>query len=150
MNSSLWQPDVTVAAVCEHNGQFLLVKERAKSSGKIVFNQPAGHLENGESIIQAVVRETREETCRHFTPEAVLGFYRVVSDEGKTYLRVAFVGSISEPDNRLKLDSDIISTHWLNHTQLQKHTQLRSPLVLACVEDYLSGIRYPLEILREL
>jgi len=146
----MWAPDVTVAAICEHNDRFLLVKERAKSSQKIVFNQPAGHIEQDETIIEAVIRETREETCRHFMPESLVGLYRLPAVNGKTYLRYTFCGSISEIDESLTLDSDIISTHWLTIDEIRAHPALRSPLVLKCLDDYLSGARYSLDILREL
>lgn len=146
----MWAPDVTVAAICEQNGRFLLVKERAKSSQKIVFNQPAGHIEEGETIIDAVIRETNEETCRHFQPEALVGLYRLPVAHGKTYLRYTFCGSISDIDKNLTLDSDIISTHWLTIDEIRAHEALRSPLVLKCLDDYLSGSRYSLEVLREL
>ena len=150
MNTHPWTPDVTVAAICEINGQFLLVEELSKSSNEIVFNQPAGHLEKGESIIEAVIRETREETCRHFTPDAIIGLYRLELDSGKTYIRYTFSGSISDTDDSLTLDPDILKTHWLNIDQIRSHSSLRSPLVLNCIDDYLSGVRYPLEILKEL
>jgi len=146
----MWAPDVTVAAICEQDGRFLLVKERAKSSNKIVYNQPAGHIEEGESIIEAVMRETREETCRHFTPQSLIGLYRLPIENGKTYIRYTFFGSISDIDTSLTLDPDIISTHWMTHDEICKHEALRSPLVLKCIDDYLSGEQYPLSILREL
>ena len=145
----MWQPDVTVAAVCERNGRFLLVEELAKSSKKIVFNQPAGHLEDGEDLISAVVRETLEETCRHFVPEALLGFYRVKSDEGKTYLRFAFCGEISDVDESTQLDPDIIDTHWLSYAQITSMSNLRSELVLKCIDDYRAGVRHPLSAIRD-
>lgn len=147
---TMWTPDVTVAAVCEHEGRFLLVEERAKSSGEIVFNQPAGHLEPGESLIDAVVRETLEETCRHFTPSSLIGLYRLEAANGKTYIRYTFSGTVSEVDPAYKLDPDIIRTHWMSVDQLRHHTQLRSQLVLGCVNDYLAGHHYPLDILKEL
>ncbi len=146
----MWSPDITVAAVCERDGQFLLVEEKAKSTQNIVFNQPAGHIEEGESVIEAVIRETLEETCRHFTPEAVIGFYRLLAPNGKTYFRYTLCGQVSEVDPNAKLDDDIIRTHWLSLEQIKSSQQLRSPLVLGCIEDYLKGQRYPLEILREL
>lgn len=146
----MWQPDITVAAICERNGRFLLVEERAKSNNKIVFNQPAGHLEQDESLVQAVVRETLEETCRHFTPQALVGFYRLTTPVGKTYIRAAFCGEVSSIDDSRLLDEDIIATHWLTHQQIEAHQSLRSELVLSCIRDYLAGIRYPLDILREL
>lgn len=146
----MWAPDVTVAAICEQNGRFLLVKERAKSSNKIVYNQPAGHIEEGESIIEAVIRETREETCRHFTPQSLVGLYRLPIDGGKTYIRYTFFGSISDIDESLDLDPDITSTHWMSIDEIRDHASLRSPLVLSCIDDYLAGKQYPLDILREL
>ena len=146
----MWQPDVTVAAVCEKHGQFLLVEERSKSSQKIVFNQPAGHIEEGESVLAAVVRETLEETCRHFVPESLIGFYRYQAENGKTYLRYTFCGSISDVDSSYALDPDIIRTHWLSLDAIRTSASLRSPLVINCINDYLSGQRYPLDILREI
>lgn len=146
----MWTPDITVAAICEQNGRFLLVKERAKSSNKIVFNQPAGHLEEGESIIDAVIRETREETCRHFQPQSLVGLYRLALENGKTYIRYTFFGSISDVDPSLELDQDIISTHWLTIDEIRNHNALRSPLVMTCLDDFLNGKQYPLDILREL
>ena len=146
----MWTPDVTVAAICEQNGRFLFVEERAKSSKKIVLNQPAGHIEDGESIMDAVIRETLEETCRHFTPEHLIGLYRLPAENGKTYIRSTFSGSVSEIDSNVRLDSDIIDTHWLSLEQIKNSSQLRSPLVMNCINDYLANKRYPLDILREL
>ncbi len=150
MNKNSWQPDVTVASVCEKNGRFLIVEERAKSTGEIVFNQPAGHLEDGESLIDAVIRETREETCRHFTPTQLIGLYRLRIDGNKTYIRYTFCGDISDKDDSLTLDPDILNTHWKSYEELQAEPALRSALVLTCVEDYLAGVRYPLDLIREL
>lgn len=150
MNTHTWHPDVTVAAICERDGQFLLVEETSKTSNQIVFNQPAGHLDKGETLIEAVIRETREETCRHFIPEAIIGLYRLELESGKTYVRYTFTGTISEIDESLELDPDIIDTHWFSLEQLRCHPALRSPLVLNCIDDYLSGNRYPLDLLKEL
>lgn len=146
----MWHPDVTVAAVCEQQGKFLLVEERAKSTKKIVFNQPAGHLEDGESILEAVIRETLEETCCHFTPTALIGLYRLRAENGKTYLRYTFTGTVSEVDPKHELDPDIIQTHWLSLNEIRASNSLRSELVLNCIDDYLAGKRYPLELLKEL
>lgn len=146
----MWYPDVTVAAVCEQQGRFLLVEERAKSTQKIVLNQPAGHLEDRESILDAVVRETLEETCCHFTPETLIGLYRLRADNGKTYLRYTFAGTISDVDNNVSLDPDIIRTHWLTLEAIRASTSLRSDLVLTCINDYLAGTRYPLELLKDI
>ncbi len=146
----MWTPDITVAAICEQHGRFLLVEERSKSSNKVVFNQPSGHLENGETIIAGVVRETLEETCRHFTPDALVGLYRLPAANGKTYIRYTFCGSISDEDPAAELDPDIIRTHWLTPDAIYASTALRSPLVSNCISDYLSGVRYPLDVLKEL
>ena len=146
----MWQPDVTVAAICQRDGHFLMVEERAKSNQQIVLNQPAGHIEDGETLIQAVVRETLEETCRHFQPTALIGLYRLKTPANKTYLRYAFCGEIGPVDSARQLDPDIITTHWMTLAELQASTALRSELVLACVNDYCAGVHYPLEVLREL
>lgn len=146
----MWTPDITVAAVCQKNGRFLLVEELSKSTQKIVYNQPAGHLEPDETILEAVIRETLEETCRHFTPQALVGLYRLAAENGKTYIRYTFYGSISDVDNNYDLDSDIIRTHWLTPDSIRANASLRSPIVLNCIDDFLSGVRYPLEILKEL
>ena len=150
MSVKTWQPDLTVAAICVKEDKYLIVEERSKSSGEMVLNQPAGHLENGETIIEAVIRETREETCRHFKPEALVGLYRLPVSKDKTYLRYSFIGSVSEFDESLTLDPDITTTHWLSYEEICASTRLRSPLVKVCIDDYLAGQRYPLEVLREL
>ena len=146
----MWQPDITVASICEKDGRFLIVEEQSKSINMIVFNQPAGHLEDGESIVQAVIRETLEETCRHFIHEHLVGIYRLRSCNGKTYIRVTFCGKISDVDPNATMDSDIIKTHWLSLAELEQSNMLRSDLVLSCINDYINGQRYPLSILCEL
>ncbi len=146
----MWTPDITVAAVCEKQGRFLLVEETSKSTQKIVFNQPAGHLEPGETIVEAVIRETLEETCCHFTPEALVGLYRLEAANGKTYIRYTFSGSVTEVDDNYHLDPDIIRTHWMTPDKIRSNSSLRSPIVSNCINDYLSGVRYPLDILKEL
>ena len=150
MTNPHWQPDVTVAAICERDGRFLLVEELAKSTQTIVFNQPAGHLEEGESIVDAVIRETLEETQRHFSPHSLIGLYRLKAQSGKTYIRYTFCGDVGDIDTKHELDSDIIRTHWLSLDEIRQSNKLRSPLVLACIEDYLAGQRYSLDMLREL
>lgn len=149
MTKQSWHPHVTVAAICERDGQFLLVEEQSKSTGQIVLNQPAGHLNEGETLIEAVIRETREETCRHFVPEAIVGLYRLLSDSGKTYLRYTFCGQVSDIDEMLKLDPDIITTHWFDLDYIASQNNLRSPLVINCINDYRAGARHPLSLLRE-
>ena len=140
--------DVTVAAIAEHGGRFLFVQERA--ARRIVLNQPAGHLEPGESLIEAVVRETREETGREFRPESVTGVYLWQGPAGRTVLRVAFAGRVGERDPAVALDRAIIRTLWLDRGQLERRCgEHRSPLVLLGVDDYLRGARYPLELLSQ-
>jgi 8-oxo-dGTP pyrophosphatase MutT (NUDIX family) len=140
----IWKPDVTVAAVIERNGRFLLVEERIR--GQLVLNQPAGHLEDGEALLDAVIRETLEETAWHFTPESLLGIYQWRSPRGHTTLRFAFTGSVHGYDADRPLDPPIVTTHWFAREQIaQRATRLRTPLVLRCIEDYLAGRRVPLD-----
>lgn len=148
--SEIWTPHLTVAAVVEQNGRFLLVEEN--SEGRVVLNQPAGHVEEGESLARAVIRETLEESGRHFLPKAIIGIYRWRSSlNGITYLRVAFCGSCGERDRDMALDSDIITTHWLDDKALNANAgRLRSPLVMRSIRDYLSGQRYPLDLVDEI
>jgi 8-oxo-dGTP pyrophosphatase MutT (NUDIX family) len=142
----VWKPDVTVAAVIERDGRFLLVEERIR--GQLVLNQPAGHLEDGEALIDAVVRETLEETAWQFTPEALLGIYQWRSPRGHTTLRFAFIGSVHGYDAARPLDAPIVTTHWLAREEIaQRSARLRTPLVLSCIEDYLAGRRLPLDAL---
>jgi 8-oxo-dGTP pyrophosphatase MutT (NUDIX family) len=143
----VWKPDVTVAAVIERDALFLLVEERIR--GRLVFNQPAGHLEDGESLLQAVVRETLEETAWVFAPQALLGTYLWRSPRGHTTLRFAFSGTVSDFDPNRTLDPPVIATHWLSHQELMaRAASLRSPLVARCIEDYQRGVRLPLAALR--
>jgi ADP-ribose pyrophosphatase YjhB (NUDIX family) len=146
----IWKPHVTVAAVIEKNQNFLMVEEQC--SGQLVFNQPAGHLENGEDLITAIKREVLEETTCQFEPSALLAIQLWRKDaKFPTFLRVCFTGTVSEPDPTLPLDHGIIATHWLNRDDLnhQKH-RLRSPLVLESVNQYLSGQRIALTLLKSL
>jgi 8-oxo-dGTP pyrophosphatase MutT (NUDIX family) len=148
--TDIWKPSVTVAAIIERDGQFLLVEE--ETSDGICFNQPAGHLDPDESLEQAVVRETLEETAHDFSPTALVGMYmsRYVSSRTSlevTYLRFAFTGKLGAVHDR-PLDQGILRTVWMPYAELiacqHKH---RSPLVLKCVEDYLKGQRAPLSLL---
>jgi 8-oxo-dGTP pyrophosphatase MutT (NUDIX family) len=139
--------DFTVAAIAEQDGRFLFVQERA--ARRVVLNQPAGHLEPGESLVEAVVRESREETGRNFEPEAVTGLYLWQGPGGRTILRVAFAGRIGERVAGAALDRAIIRTLWLDRGELAaRSAEHRSPLVQLCVEDYLRGTRHPLGLLR--
>lgn len=147
---SVWKPHVTVAAVLEQEGRFLLVEEEVE--GSVVYNQPAGHLEEGESLLEAAVRETLEETGYGFAPEALVGIYRWHKpDSDITYLRVAFSGRITGHDAQRPLDSGIIRPVWFDESDLARHQpQLRSPLVMRCIRDYQAGHRYPLELLSDI
>jgi 8-oxo-dGTP pyrophosphatase MutT (NUDIX family) len=142
----VWKPEVTVAAVIEREGRFLLVEERIR--GRLVLNQPAGHLEDGETLLDAVVRETLEETAWRFTPESLLGIYQWRSARGHTTLRFAFTGSVHGHDAARPLDPPIVTTHWLARAELAQRTpRLRTPLVLRCIDDWLAGRRLPLDAL---
>jgi 8-oxo-dGTP pyrophosphatase MutT (NUDIX family) len=139
--------DITVAAIIEHDGQFLLVEERV--GGNLVLNQPAGHLEQGESLLAAVAREALEETGHRFTPTSLVGCYLWRSEAaGTTYFRVAFCGRAEPPDGPVELDDGIVGVHWLSRSQIcSRSEELRSPMVLRCLDDYLAGRRYSLDSL---
>lgn len=150
-----WKPDVTVAAVVEREGRFLIVEERVRA--RLVLNQPAGHLEAGESLLEAVVRETVEETGWQLVPEAVVGVYQwsqtPASTDGRarSFLRVAFCGHVAHHDAARPLDKGIERAVWLTRQQLTAQVaRLRSPLVMRCIDDYLLGRRYPLALLAHL
>lgn len=147
---SRWRPSVTVAAVIERGGKFLFVEEVA--NGRRVLNQPAGHLDPGESLVQAVVRETLEETAHRITPTALLGIYRWRYDKDKeeaiTFLRFAFLGRVDGVEAGRKLDKEIIAAVWLTPAELAaRRAEHRSPLVQQCVDDCLAGRRFPLDVL---
>jgi len=143
----VWKPDVTVAAVVERDGRFLLIEEHVGK--RVVINQPAGHLEQNETLIDAVVRETLEETAWDFLPEAIAGIYLLQQPErNTTYLRVAFIGKATHHHSERRLDHGIRRTLWLSRDETaQRATLLRSPLVLQCMDDYLRGQRHPLSLL---
>ncbi|MDT8371189.1 MAG: NUDIX hydrolase [Gammaproteobacteria bacterium] len=117
--------------------------------GKITLNQPAGHLESGESLIEAVIRETQEETAWQFRPTALIGIYRWQHPvNGDTYMRFSFTGEAIQYNANQPLDDDIENAVWLSHKQVMtRQSEFRSPLVLDCINDYLSGQRYPLTLL---
>lgn len=146
----VWKPSVTVAAIIERDGRFLLVEE--ETSDGIRFNQPAGHLDPNESLIDAVVRETMEEAAHDFTPTALVGMYmtRYLSSRTRkevTYLRFAFCGEVGKAYDQ-PLDEGILRAIWMTRDELlacqEKH---RSPLVMQCIDDYLAGKRAPLSII---
>ena len=146
----IWKPNTTVAAIIEQDGRFLMVEENTTEGVRI--NQPAGHLDEGETILQGVTRETLEETAHDFTPTALLGIYlwqRPAKDF--TYLRFAFVGKIGAHHPELSLDDGIIRAVWMTIEELRASRAIhRSPQVLKCVEDYLAGQRFPLTVLSHL
>jgi 8-oxo-dGTP pyrophosphatase MutT (NUDIX family) len=143
-------PDITVAAVAHAAGRFLFVEERINQ--RLVINQPAGHVERGESLLAAVIREVREETAWRFEPQALLGVYlwRRPSARRAT-LRFAFTGEVSDHDATRRLDRGIVRTHWFSEAELREQEgRLRSPLVLRCVEDYRKGSLQSLEPVAQL
>lgn len=146
----IWKPNVTVAAVIERDGRFLLVEEQTDVG--LVLNQPAGHLDEGESLIHAVARETLEETAWHFAPTALLGIYRWVHQtKNITYLRFAFLGELTGHEPNRPLDDGIVRAIWLSRDEIrQEATRHRSPQVQRCIDDYLAGVRYPLSLLTDL
>jgi 8-oxo-dGTP pyrophosphatase MutT (NUDIX family) len=140
----MFRPEVTVAAICESNGRFLLVEERAQR--RRLFNQPAGHVERNETLIAAAVREAREESAWLFAPSALIGVYLWRSPTARRpFLRLAFAGTVSDHRPAQPLDHGIVTTHWLSIAELQRRrARLRSPLVLYCIADYLRGVRHDL------
>lgn len=147
MDSERWKPNVTVAAVIERDGRYLLVEE-ASPRGP-VLNNPAGHLDPGESLIEAVVREVLEETARAFSPSHLVGVYLNRSIHSDiTYLRFAFAGSVGEPEPDRALDEGILRALWLTADEIEaERARHRSPLLARCVADHRAGRRFPLELL---
>jgi len=143
----VWKPDVTVAAVIEQEGRFLLVEEHVNH--RLVINQPAGHLENNETFVEAAIREALEETAWTFVPEAISGIYLWPHPERNlSFLRIAFAGRVVEHQPDRRLDRGIRRALWLTRDEVvQRTAQLRSPMVLQCIDDYLAGHRYPLSLL---
>lgn len=144
-----WKPHVTVAAVIERDGRFLLIEEEA--DGGLRLNNPAGHLDCGESLPHACARETLEETAFAFTPSALVGIYLSRQQRGDgndiTYLRFAFCGELGLHDPDRALDTGIVRTIWMTADEIRTSTaRHRSPLVLQCMEDYLRGKRHPLDL----
>lgn len=150
MQLNYWAPHVTVAAIIHLDGKFLLVEEKDKTSNKRVINQPAGHLENNESLFEAVIRETLEETRWQFSPEYISGLYQWKHDNGETYLRVCFVGKVIQEHPELELDAGIERTIWLTKEEVFEHKHLRSPLVTQSIKDYLHGKKYPISLIQDI
>lgn len=146
----IWKPNTTVAAIIEQYGKFLLVEE--ETADGIRLNQPAGHLEDGESLLEAVAREAFEETAYHFEPQQLVGVYQWRRpDKEVTYLRFAFTGVATGPDKNRTLDDGIIRAVWMTPHEIRNcQAKHRSPQVLACIEHYLAGQRFPLSAITHL
>lgn len=144
----VWKPHVTVAAVIEKNKQFLLVEENTNNG--IEFNQPAGHLDPGEKLIDAIKREVNEETAWQFNPAYIIAIqlWRKTPDSS-SFLRVCFSGSVHSYNANQALDDDIITTHWLTYDEiLARKKALRSTLVLKSIDAFLAGEHYPLSLIK--
>lgn len=169
MSDPIWKPNATVAVVLEHAGRYLLVEEETDDG--LRFNQPAGHLDHGESLLQAAVREAREETGYVVQPTALVGIYQwsPTSKPQLSYLRFAYAATLTAPlpvagmtvqnlawstelaDGVLgaQLDAGIVRAVWLSYAEVSAcQDRHRSPLVLQCIDDYRAGRRYPLELIR--
>ena len=147
-----WKPSVTVAAIVERDGRYLLVEEETAEGLRL--NNPAGHLDPGETPEQGCAREAFEETGWRFTPEALVGvylarFHRERSGEEITYLRFAYCGRLGAHDPGRALDEGIVRTLWMTPDEVRASTERhRSPLVLQCIEDHLAGLRHPLSVVQ--
>jgi phosphatase NudJ len=150
MGDTQWKTSVTVAAIVERDGRYLLVEEHTPDG--LLLNNPAGHLDPGESPIEAVVPEALEETARTFTPRALLGVYlsraqRSDPPSDVTYVRIAFSGEVSEPLPGRTLDPEIVRTLWMTPDELRASAaRHRSPLLMRCVDDHHAGKRHPLDL----
>lgn len=144
----IWTPRTTVAVIVKQNDQYLMVEELI--DGKLTLNQPAGHLESNESLIEAAERETLEETAWHVELTSLVGIYRWQHHASETtYIRYCFTAQPKYFDSSLSLDPDIEQAVWLSHNQIMsRKQQVRSPLVLDCLADYISGQYYPLTLLK--
>ena len=143
-----WTPHATVATIVERDGRFLMVEETI--NGQSVINQPAGHIEEGERILDAACRETLEETGWQVTPTALVGLYTYTApSNGITYHRYCFSARAEHAVENAVLDNGIVGPRWMTIEELRTCPHLRSQMVLTCVEDYLSGRQYPLNLIVE-
>ena len=151
MAHTRWKTSVTVAAIVEREGRYLIVEERTPDG--LMLNNPAGHLDPGESPLEGVVRETLEESGRHFKPDALVGVYlsraqRADPASDVTFVRLAFTGDVSEQLPGRVLDSEIVRTLWLTADELRACVERhRSPLLMRCIDDHRAGRRYPLQLI---
>jgi len=145
----LWTPHATVAAIVMRDNKFLFVEETV--NGQRVINQPAGHVEDNETLKEATIRETLEETGWHVEPQYLTGIYTYKAPHnGITYHRFCYAANALKFDENYPIDPDITCSHWLSRQELNTHLiQPRTPLVLKCVEDFLEGARYPLDLVYE-
>ena len=149
MSSEIWKPHVAAATVIEREGRYLCVEEVA--DGNVVINQPAGHLDPGETLVDAARRETFEETAWHIEVNYLIGIYLMETEiPGKSFLRFCFAGHALAFDESAKLDKEIVRTVWLSRDELeQSATRLRSPLVMEAIRDYERGQQYTLDLLHD-
>ena len=141
-----WSPRLTVATIIERDGRFLLVEEYADGE-ELVYNQPAGHLDEHETLAAAAIRETLEETAWEVRVEAIVGLYYWTHPKGHTFVRTCFVGTALQHHPEQPLDHGIQRALWLNRDEIVAlGPKLRSPMVMRCIDDYLAGKRYPLDL----
>ena len=147
----IWKPNVVASAIIEDDGRFLLIEETA-DDGAVVLNQPAGHLDPGETLFDAARREVLEETAWYFEPEGIVGVYLMPKPGTDiTYMRVCFHGRPLREEAGRALDHGIIRTLWLTPEELAARRAMhRSLMVQRCMDDYLAGHRYPLDLLQHL
>lgn len=149
-STSAWTAHVTVATVVQREDRFLLVEEHSEGFSHTVFNQPAGHVEAGETLIQAAIRETLEETAWHVEVTDLLGIYSYTPPmfPDRTYYRFCFLSNALE-DTQQALDDGIVQAHWMTLDELQLSARARSPLVIRAIEDALAGKKYPVDLIYE-